>query len=188
VFIEIADVMNVGKGLQAINAQIKDALASFAAAPPTPEAARALNDLQREYEKYRELYTTVYRTVTGEVPTGLGAFFLLGAPLVAWQALVVALAVGGILYKLSGALRDAIAAWRERQANAAQAAKIAALQRGIDQATAAGDKPTADAYRVELANVLRQPSFGSQDFGTWLQQNWVYVGLGALAFVIVLRR
>jgi hypothetical protein len=185
--IEAGDILNVGDKLRAINAEIKAGLQLAAGKPVPLEVATALNALQRQYEQARGLYTDVYRAAYGQVPTGLGAIALLGAPLAAWITLVAWLAVGGVLWQLSKALREAIQKWREGQAMAGQQSRIAVLQENIRQADAAGDAASAARYRDELARVAGQGPLPS-DIGAWLQENILYVAVGVLGLVLVLGR
>lgn len=184
--IEPADLLNVGSKLRAINGEIKTALQEMAGKKVPVEVAVALHELQREYDKARELYTTVYRSVHGEVPTGLGVIALFGAPLAAWMSLVVMLAAGGLLYRLVGTLREVLRGWRERQAGELQAEKLATLQENIRQAEASGDTAGVEFYRGQLATVLRQPITIEPDAA--ISPTLLYLAAGALVLVLVMKR
>ena len=130
--LDLSDLWNVGDKLRAINQEIKSTLAEEYAArtagQPFPrELAEALQNLNRNYERGRNVYTEVYRTVTGNVPTGLGFIWAAAPFLPAWIWLVGALAVGGLIYESLQVMRDALRIWRERQVLQAPQGNVAAL-------------------------------------------------------------
>lgn len=183
--LNLANILNYGDQLRAVNAEIKNTLAEVGRQPlgATPyEVAAALHNLQRRYNEARELYTTIYRAVYGAVPSGLGVLNLAAVPLAAWVSLVLAM---GVLYTMLKALRDAIQKWREGQAGSLQQSKMAVLQSNLDTALASGDTAAAAFYRNQLAELTQQQPFPS-DFGAWLQANALYVGAGVLVLVFLL--
>ena len=110
--IEAMDLLNVGDKLRAINQQIKTTLQEIGGQPvgSVPrDIAITVQNLEREYNKARELYTTVYRAVHGEVPVGLG-LVLAAVPALAWASLIALMVV---IFRYSATLEKAMLAWRE---------------------------------------------------------------------------
>ncbi len=182
--IETADVLDVGKKLRAVNAEIKAALQEMSGKKVPVDVAVALHELQKKYSEARELYTTVYRAVYGEVPTGLGVVALLGAPLWAWLTLVGMLSAAGIFVSLSHTLRVAMRAWR--QGSELQTEKISVIQENLRQAEASGDTAGVTFYREQLSEVLQQPI--TPGILGIIPQSLVLVAAGALVLVLVMKR
>lgn len=163
-------IWQTGAQLRTVNQQIKAGLIEAGRVALSDRnntefrnMASALRQLQTEYVRAAELYTTVYRAVYGEVPQGLGVI-LAAVPLAAWLTLGAALAV---IYRYSSTLETAMNAWRERL-------RVRVIQE-------LPPEERADALRKTLPPV-------NGDFLSWVERNLPLVlGIGAIG-VIALRR
>lgn len=162
--IEESSLWSVGDYLRGVNQEIKAALREISGQPVSPEFARALHNLQTTYAQAVESYTTVYRAVYGEVPAGLAALPIGIAAWTAWQWVIAAVVVGGILYTALQTFRNALQVWRDQ------------VRSGVIQAL-----PPA-----ERAPAIEQlfPSGA----GDWLSENMLLVAGAALGLMILTRR
>ena len=166
--IQEASLFSVGDYLRSVNVEIKNTLQEIAGKQVTPELASALHNLQVNYMKAAEYYTTVYRAVYGEVPVGLSALPLGIAAWSAWQWLIAAVVAGGILYTALQAFRNALQVWRDR-VRAGVVYTLPPEQRGsaIDQLF---------------------PADTMSNLTSWLSENTLLVLGGILGFVLLTRR
>jgi len=185
--LSLANILNYGDQLRSVNAEIKTVLQEIGRQPvgSTPYGvATALHNLQTKYNEARELYTTIYRAVYGEVPSGLGVFPLAAVPLAAWVSLVVAM---GVLYTYINVLKDLVQAWREQRSGSLQQSKTAVLQANLNRAESSGDASAVAFYRQQLAATTQQPAIPS-DLVAWVQSNALYVGAGFLVLMFLLSK
>lgn len=169
--IKLSDVLFVGDTLRKMNAEINAALVEIGKVPVgsvPQDVAIALLNMQKVYDQARANYVTVYRTIWGSVPTGLGALFILGGVVLdAWLWLAAAFGVAGLIWKYERDLNAALQGWRERQ-------RLQAIQ----------SLPPAE----RAAALQQMPAPGQETLGAWLQQNALYVGAGVLVLVFILSR
>lgn len=125
--LDIGQLDLAGTTLRQWNQEIKSALIEVGQHPGslTASEARALHDAQVTYDRLREAYEWVYRSMFADVPGGLNgrrglglvmAPIALANPATALVLIVGAIVAGGVAYQVMQIFRDAIRTWRERQA------------------------------------------------------------------------
>jgi len=180
-----SDLDFVGNQLRAVNADLKWMLQTIGQQPvgSVPlEVAQAVQNLNAEYNRYREVYEYVYRATWGTTPTGLGALGIVVPvallALLAW--LKSGLVIGGaVIAALTLALRGMdgwIATMNARRAEA-QAVAIESVppsQRGGAVGSIFGTGLPEAGLLDQLADVFKES-------GVW-------AAAAVLGLVILLRR
>jgi hypothetical protein len=143
------------------------------------EARKRQNDMA-------EQFTTIYRAVTGTVPTGLQ-----GIVVPAWAAvtLVSLLGAWAVLWTFLQTIREKAAAALATEQNRG-AILNAADEKDRQSAAAQARGDFAEARRLaneamQLRNQAGTPSGVTQDFSQWIQDNWVWVA-AAVAGIVAL--
>jgi hypothetical protein len=160
---------------------------------PSPAFTALTQSVQQQrvsYENLAQQFINAYRTVTGNVPSGLTGLGIL--PIVAW-----AIGVGAVLvavyfgyqafqnWKASINVQQTIAS-TAAAAQTSNTATNANLMTALAHAQATGDTTTANAILATLQKTA-VPTTGSPmtALETWLTSNMLWLGVGAAGLLIL---
>jgi hypothetical protein len=138
-------------------------------------AAAVGRDVVAARQKQNDLagqFTTIYRAVTGSVPTGLQGIVI---PAWAIVTLVTLLGAWAVLWTFLQTIREKAAAALATEQNRGT------LLTAADAAEARGDHAGAQRLRAQAGS----PAGMKQDFGQWFQDNWVWVAAAVAGIVAV---
>jgi hypothetical protein len=181
--------------LQAIEAQVSSAnlqlLNSGTQPPPAfTSLAAQVNQQRQQYESLAQQFINAYRSVTGNVPSGLTGLGIL--PVVAWSigigAALVAVYFGYQAFqnwKASINVQQTVAATAAAQQSSSTATN-AALMIALQKAQASGDTTTANSILATLQKTAA-PTTGApmSAIEAWMTTNAKWIGLGAAALVVL---
>ncbi len=182
--------------LQSIEAQVSAANLQNLQSGTQPSAAftalsQSVQQQRTQYENLAQQFINAYRTVTGNVPSGLTGLGIL--PIVAW-----AIGVGAVLvavyfgyqafqnWKASINVQQTIASTAAQQQATTTASSQTLLQQ-LAVAQAKGDTATAQAILQTLAKIGTPPPGGApmSALEKWLTDNMLYIGIGAAGLLVL---
>jgi hypothetical protein len=181
--------------LQSIEAQVSAANLQNLQSGVTPSAAftaltQAVQQQRAQYESLAQNFINAYRTVTGNVPTGLTGLGIL--PVVAW-----AIGVGAVLvavyfgyqafqnWKASINVQQTIAS-TAAAAQTSNTATNAQLTAALAHAQATGDTVTANTILATLQKTAVPTTAAPMTaIETWLTSNAMWLAIGAAGLLIV---